>query len=171
MHFPARLLLKPLLESHFTRNVTADLFPLCSLCRALIMPNSTWASKGRTRRSSPWRRRRWSSRSLWEMLLPRKKGTLPRTEAPSRRPSPPKPGRGRHGANFGLPLSTREIMDGERNQSPQVNPTVLLTNSPSRSFWIFEKETEGDEENHNSCFSWATLCKVLYCRSTTTAEL
>lgn len=143
MRFPAQLLLKPLLESHFIRNVTADLFPLCSLCKALTMPNSTWASKGRTRRSSPWPRRRWSSRSLSEILPPRRKGTSPRTEAPSRRPSPPKPERGRHGANSGISVSTRGIMDGERNQSAHMHPTVLFKHSPSLSCWIFEKETEG----------------------------
>lgn len=148
--------------------MTANLFPLCSPCKALIMPNSTWASKGPTRRSSPWPRRRWSSRSLLETLLPHRKGTSPRTEAPSRQPSPLKPERGRHGANFCLSESAREIIDGDSSQSPPVDSTVLFQNSPSCSFGIFAKETMGDEQNHNTCFSWATLCKVLYRGSTTT---
>ena len=171
MHFPTCLLLKLLWASCFARNVTANLFPLCSLCRALIMPSSTWASKGRTKRSSPWLRKRWSSHCPLEMLLPLRKGKPLRMEALSRRPNPSKPERGRHGASFRLSVSTREIIDGENSWIPQVNSSVLFKNSPSCLFWIFEKETKGDDKNHNTCFSWATHCKVLDGWSTTTEEV
>lgn len=147
-------------RSHFVRNRTTNPFPLCSPCKALIMPSSTWASKAPMRRSSLWLRKRWSSRFPSEMLLPLRKETSPRMEAPSRRPSPLKPERGRHGASFCLSLSARGITDGESSRSPQVHTTFLFKKSPSCLFWIFGKETEGDDENLNTCFLWATLCKV-----------
>lgn len=149
MPFPACLLSKQSLESHFARHMTVNLFPLCSLCKALIMPSSTWASKGQMRRSSLWPRRRWSFHSLLEMLLPCRRETSPRMEAPSRRPSPLNPERGRHGANASFSVAAREIIDGERRRSLQVNSSVLFKHSPVCSFWIFEKETKGDEWNHN----------------------
>lgn len=137
LYFAACHLLNPWLESHFTRNMTANLFLLCSLCKALIMPSNTWASKGQMRRSSLWLRRRWSSHCPLEMLL--RKETSLRMEAPSRLPNPLKPGRGRHGADFCLSVSAREIIDDEKSWCPKVNCTVLFKNSPSCRFWIFEK--------------------------------